>query len=410
MFHDYGLLILLLVAIAIGWWLGRRESFNRSVDEPSRSQYYRGLNYLLDEQPDAAIDSFIDSLPVTPETLETHLAVGKLMRRKGEVERAIRIHQNLLSRPSLPRNYLHRAHLELARDYISAGLYDRSESLLKDLIDESREQRDEARRYLMEIYQAEREWQQAIEVGEALLPKRSFLKAPPPVDKRITAALSNYCCELASLALNKNDYNSARKQLRQALAHDRLCVRATLMMADVEYRSQHYRQAIKSLQNVKEQDAAFIPETLDLIQQCYKKIQDRQGYENYLSACLKISSDPRTVMAHIDLVRERDGERAASELLADRLKNQPSLTGLAQLMDLHIGNAEAAKPADKSVEIFQQLKSDLVVQRDLMTALSRSGHAYRCQQCGFSGRQLHWLCLGCKQWSTVKPARAREYE
>ena len=169
--NDLGIFFLLFLAIAIGWLLGRRSS-TAPVNSPALpSQYYKGLNDILDGRPDGAIDSFINALEVNTETLETHIALGNLLRKKGEVERAIRIHQNLLARPSLPRSQVHQAHLELARDYISAGLLDRAERLLLDLVDESPEQRRTAHLHLLEIYQSERDWLRAIEVASELLPR-----------------------------------------------------------------------------------------------------------------------------------------------------------------------------------------------------------------------------------------------
>ncbi len=158
--NDYLVFVLLFAAIAIGWFLGRRSHRQTQATPDLPSQYYKGLNYLLDGRPDGAIDAFISALEVNSETLETHIALGNLLRKKGEVERAIRIHQNLLARPSLPKAQIHQAHLELARDYISAGLLDRAERLLLDLVDESPQQLRASLRHLMDIYQSEREWQQ----------------------------------------------------------------------------------------------------------------------------------------------------------------------------------------------------------------------------------------------------------
>ena len=413
MLQDFGLLFLLLLAIAIGWWLGRRSLTSRGGG--SMSQYYRGLNYLLDEQPDSELDSFIESLPVNSETLETHIAVGKLMRRKGEVERAIRIHQNLLARPTLPRRHLHHAHLELALDFIKAGLFDRAERLLKDLIEESPQQKHTARRHLMEIYQAEKEWQKAIDEAKSLLPKRSLLKAPPPADSTVVVALSHYYCEMAEQALAKNNFQDARGLLKEALTNDKSCVRASLKLAEVEYQTGNYRQAIKSLKRVKNQDAAFVPETLERANACYKKLGDDAGFDGYLDDCLAHASDLRSVnlrvlLAKIKLTADKRGERAASELLYDQLKIKPSPDGLVKLIELHIVSAEQDLRQALSSQSLQQLKADLNKQRQLLAQLSEQGSSYQCQQCGFFFRQLHWLCLGCQQWGCVKPARMRDSE
>ena len=174
--NDYLVFGLFFVAIVIGWTLGRRSQKKAVVNSPDLpSQYYKGLNYLLDGKPDGAVDAFINALEVNSETLETHIALGNLLRKRGEVDRAIRIHQNLLARPSLPRTQVHQAHLELARDYISAGLLDRAERLLLDLVQESPDQRRASQWHLLDIYQSEREWQKAIDTAADLLPRKSLL-------------------------------------------------------------------------------------------------------------------------------------------------------------------------------------------------------------------------------------------
>ena len=134
---DLSLFILLTVAIAIGFFLGRRGTAavrQRLFSSTLKKRYFQGLNYLLNEQPDKAVDAFIDALEVNDNTLETHLALGKLMRKQGQVDRAIRIHQNLLARPQLNLPDQHQVHLELARDFMAAGLLDRAEMLLRDVM------------------------------------------------------------------------------------------------------------------------------------------------------------------------------------------------------------------------------------------------------------------------------------
>ena len=136
---NWLLYVLILAAIAIGWWLGRRERKHQAANEHQKlsRNYFQGLNYLLNEQPDRAISTFIQALEVNSDTIETHLALGSLLRRRGEVDKAVSVHQNLLARPQLNRETSHYVQLELARDYLLAGLLDRAEKLLLDLIEEN---------------------------------------------------------------------------------------------------------------------------------------------------------------------------------------------------------------------------------------------------------------------------------
>lgn len=394
---DLWQLLLVFTAIAIGWWLGRRgRMVSANNNGALHHQYYRGLNFLLNDQPDSALDTFIEALEVNAETLETHIAVGNLMRRKGEVERAIRIHQNLLSRPSLPRVHLHQAHLELARDFISAGLLDRAERLLQDLIKEASELKETAMHHLLEIYKDEKEWQQAIDIAEQLLPKRSLLKAAPATDKTITSALSHYCCELAELSLKKNDFHGARVQLKKALFYDRGCVRASLLFADIEFRTGHYAKAIKNLRKVREQDPVFIPETIALLRSSYERLGDSEGFYHSMLECLEIYPSATIVLSLVEEITAKKGQQAAADFLAKELKKRPSLLGLTKLVEFHIANSDG------------QSKENLTILQLLIEQLMQNKPRYQCDHCGFSGKRLHWLCPSCKQWGQIKAIRGAE--
>ncbi len=395
---DIWQLILVFSAIAIGWLLGRR---GRAVvasdsDTTLQRQYYQGLNYLLDEKPDGALDAFIEALEVNSETLETHIAVGNLMRRKGEVERAIRIHQNLLARPSLPRVHLHQAHLELAKDYISAGLLDRAERLLMDLLIEAPDMREVAMRHLIEIYQDEKEWQKAIDTGRQLLPKKSLLKPTQPADKGVLVSLSHYCCELAQQAMAKNDFRTARSELKQALGYDKNCVRASLLLADVDFHTANYQHAVKVLKSVRDQDAEFLPETIDRLHACYQKLNQPEGFQEFIQESLALYPSARVLLASVEDIQKRQGDAKAAEFIGQELKRHPSLRGLAKLVELNITNSGGRE------------RENLTILQLLIEQLLQSKPHYQCRHCGFSGRSLHWLCPSCKHWGEMKSIRGAE--
>lgn len=389
-------MLLVFSAVAIGWLLGRWTRPAQKPDAGTARRYYQGLNFLLNDHPDGSVDAFIESLEVNSETLEMHIAVGNQMRRKGEVERAIRIHQNLLSRPSLPREHLHQAHLELARDFISAGLWDRAERLLQDLLEESSELRSVAKRHLMEIYQDEKEWDAAIDMARQILPKRTLLKSSSPTDAQLTVALSHYCCELAEEAIQKKNYLLARGQLKQALAYDPACVRASLLAADLECGAGHFSIAIKHLRRVKEQDPVFIPETIARLRQCYGALGDEEGLANYLADCLEQFPSTRVLLALADLLKTQQGFEAAHDFLTSQLKRRPSLRGLEQLL------------AHNTVGAGEHSRESLSMLHGLIEQIMDNKPQYQCNHCGFSGRHLHWLCPGCKQWGQIKTIRGVE--
>lgn len=401
--NDYLVFLLFFIAIAIGWLLGRHSS-RKVVPAPDLpGQYYKGLNYLLDGRPDGAIDAFINALEVNSETLETHIALGNLLRKKGEVDRAIRIHQNLLARPSLPRPKVHQAHLELARDYISAGLLDRAERLLLDLVHESPLQRRASQRHLLDIYQSEREWQQAIDVAIELLPRKSLLGGTSPVPagepgQPIPVILSHYYCELADEKHQSGDYQGARQVLQEALVQDKQCVRASIMLGEVECEAGRHKLAIKALRKVRQQAPDYVCETIPILRRCYSELNDEKSLRAYLKECLDAQPTAPLVIAAAQDVLEAEGSEVAEEFLAEQLAKRPSLRGLEQLIALQVSSSEG-KTRD-NLGRLQQLVKRLIDERP----------AYRCSHCGFSGRHLHWFCPGCKYWGTMKTIRGTSME
>lgn len=396
--NDLLIFLLLFSAIGIGWLLGRRSVAVTANKSDSSGEYYQGLNYLLDGRPDGSVDSFIDGLEVNSETLETHVAMGNLLRKRGEVDRAIRVHQNLLARPSLPRSQVHLAHLELARDYISAGLLDRAEGLLLALVEESAEQRVVACRHLLEIYQSEREWQRAIDVAKSMLPKRksrlgSASDGQGQGGQQVVVALSHYYCELAEEKILTGEVQIARNLLDKALAWDKQCVRASIMLGEVEYKVGHYPQAIKALRRVKLQDPDYLPETVALLRQCYQQIDDEKSLKIYLEECFGSDPSPNLLLAVAEDICETGGKESAAEFLSGQLADQPSLRGLAKLINLQLDFTDG--PGRDNLGLLQVLVNRLISERPI----------YQCGHCGFSGRQLHWFCPGCQYWGTLKSIR-----
>lgn len=399
--NDYLVFILLFIAIAIGWFLGRRSQRQAIAAADLPSQYYRGLNYLLDGRPDGAIDAFIDALEVNSETLETHIALGNLLRKRGEVDRAIRIHQNLLARPSLPRDQVHQAHLELARDYISAGLLDRAERLLLDLVAESPAQRRASQRHLLDIYQSERDWPRAIAVAQELLPRKSLLGSPQgrvEPGQPVNEVLPHYFCEMAAQKRSAGDLQEARRLLQEALLHDKRCVRASIMLGEVEFECGRHKQAIKALRRVRQQDPDYVSETIPTLRRCHEALDERKALRSYLRECLESQPSAPLVIAAAEDILAAEGSDEAEAFLVRQLQKRPSMRGLEQLISLQMKAVEGR--ARDGLGLLQGLVQKLIEQRP----------AYRCSHCGFSGRRLHWFCPGCKYWGTMKTIRGTSME
>ena len=391
---------LLFSAIACGWFLGRRarrEPAEGVIALPS--QYYRGLNYLLDGRPDGAVDHFISALEVNSETLETHIALGNVLRRRGEVERAIRIHENLLARPDLPTAQMHIAHLELARDYISAGLLDRAEQLLLDLVKESPQQRDVSKQHLIDLYRSESEWTRAIAMAKTLLPRRSLLgksaEAPQQPRQPVPLQLAHFYCELALEQTSDGQHQEAKRSLNEALKSDPGCVRASLELGKLEAARGNHREAIQALERVVDQDARFLAEAIPALRESHAALGEASALSEFLRAKLETHpSTPLTIAVAEDVLRD-DGVEAAREFLASRLADTPSLRGLRRWIRLR-----EEESGDDGRQLSSETEATYSVLNVLLDRLIEERASYCCSHCGFTAKHLLWFCPGCTYWGT----------
>lgn len=406
--QDFASIIIITLAIAVGFYLGRMSLKKKSSTEfiPYASKsYFQGLNYLLNEQPDKAVDAFVDSLDVNKNTLETHLALGKLMRKQGQVDRAIRIHQNLLARPLLDNTQQHHIHLELGRDFMAAGLLDRAEMLLKEVIAESAELRNTAQRFLLDIYQDEREWQQAIHLGEALLGSRFFKSTD---NKRLAMAkmIAHFYCELAEEDRLKGDNAGCKKSLEQALVIDKSALRASLLLGRFYNNQNQYKSALKVLNRAITENSDFIADLLPDLLSAYEGAYHHKGFERFL---LQINNKLANQMPIQGLLYTIDQQLArvdshsqspnlASDMLVKYLRDNPSLVGLNKLIALRLPHLKG------------EVANEVGRLHDLLKKLLDKQFNYRCINCGFSGRQLHWRCPGCKKWDQMSRLKSGEVE
>ncbi len=382
---------LLFVAIAIGWLLGKSESKRqpKSASAPLSRDYFRGINLLLNEKQDEAMEVFLRTLKVNPDTVDTYLVMGSLFRRRGEVDRAIRIHQDLLARPSLTKEQQATVRLELSNDYQKAGLLDRSERILKELVEEGGSQVISCLEKLLVIFEQEKEWENAIDVARQLK-DRDIVK--------YSTMLAHYHCELAASAAELNDIVESRRQLKKALSTDRSCVRASLLQGRVEVQQKNYKAAIKALRRIRHQDPDFIPEMLEPLEMCYDALSQPQDYIKYLFLMLEEHPAISIVIKLADKITEMEDDKAGSYVLSEYLKKRPSVKGLNRLIEYHIPHTDGT--AKNNLSILQAFTKQLIVNKP----------KYRCTQCGFDGKRLHWHCPSCQEWGTVKPIHGLEGE
>ncbi len=390
---DFSLFILILVAIFIGWLLGRRRplsSLKAGAKQPGLAEnYFHGLNFLLNEQPDKAIDFFINGLEVNQDTIETHLALGKMFCRRGEVDRAIKVHQNLLAKPCLDNQQQFNVHLELAKDYLAAGLLDRAEKIFHDLLTKSDDTNQDCLRSLLQIYEHEKEWRSAIKIAKKLA-KTDCAQAGQ--------FIAHYYCELAQQALQQNAKLDARQNIEKAIAYDAQSVRASLLEGQLEYQEQNYAKAAQALKRIRLQDPDYISESVGLLKQCYSKAGKETELASYFAFCVEHYPAITVVLALAELVRSQQGDIAAAGIIADYLKKAPSIRGLNRLIDFHIDHSKG------------KAKENLSILRDLTENLIAHKPVYNCKSCGYSSKELYWLCPSCRQWGAVKPIHGLEGE
>lgn len=374
--------LLLPVAAASGWLAARH------MRHPGRAgkyrldpEFFKGINYLLNEQPDKAIEVFLQIVEIDSETVEPHFALGNLFRCQGEVERAIRIHQNLIARPLLTRKQRNQALFELGRDYYQAGLLDRAENLFREL-SVSDPKNTDALRLLSSIYEQENEWGKAIAVASLLDGSRTVL--------------ANYYCELADQAFAAGDHGHMKKMLRRAYFKDRKCVRASLQAGSLACAEGNHKAAIKSLQRVNKQDPQYLSEAVAPLLECYDRIGRPDLAIDFLGAALQRQNAFQPVMVFAQYLGRHRGEDVAQRYVTEYLQSHPSLPGLEYLI-------ESLRRGDCAEQ-----KTGLDMGRQVIGRLLENIPAYYCVNCGFKGKNMHWQCPGCRQWNTVRPYQGQQ--
>ncbi len=378
----FWLFLLLPVAALSGWVIGRRGGERHSDTQVSRlsTTYFRGLNYLLNEQPDKAIELFLHIAELDKDTFETQVALGHLFRRRGEVDRAIRLHQGLVQRPDLSDPQKVQALLALGEDYMRSGLLDRAETVFTDLakIDQRAPQ---ALKHLIGIYQSERDWSKAIENAS-----RYEAATGEPLGK----LMGQFYGELAARQRAAGDVDAARQAVARAYAADSNLVRAGILEGRIESDAGNDVAAIRAFERAARHDPDYLPEILPTLLAAYERVGDAPGARAFLSEMSEHYRGIAPVLALTRLVEAEDGVAEARAYLAGQLKDRPSVRGEAALIDLTL--AAGADPA----ATLQDLKH-------ITDQLLARNPSYRCSRCGFGARSHHWQCPSCKEWGTIKP-------
>jgi len=368
-------------------WIAARVDIRQLVSE-SRSLprgYFKGLNFLLNEQPDKAIDAFIEIVRLDPETAEMHFALGNLFRRRGETERAIRVHQNLLSRPDLPQEQKEHAQYELGMDYLKAGLLDRAEETFNQLL--HGQYGVQARRALLEIFQREKEWRRAIEAALGLQEAGAGSRQKE---------IAQFYCELAQDALVHMHPEDALPLLEKSLQADRSNVRATILVGDAHLAQGDVEGALLTWRRVEQISVPHVALVAQRLMDGYRKVGRPQEGVNLLKSYLEQASSIDLIEVVFKVVLELDGVDAARELVSGELRRTPTLLGLDKFLEVRLMDAPA------------NVIPELSLVKNLVHGYTQKLARYQCSHCGFKARQFYWHCPGCSKWETYPPRRTEE--
>lgn len=384
-------LLLLPAAAAVGWYAATRLRVRqeRKRDRILSGEYFRGLNFLLSEQADRALEVFIHMVDLDSETIETHLILGNLFRRRGEVDRAIRIHQNIIARPSLSTEQRASALLELGRDYFKAGVYDRAETVFRQIADAG-EMKADAYGHLRVIYEQEKDWERSIWVAGC----------EQTVSGRNQAAhVAHYHCEMGEMALNGGDLSRAAAMARKALSVQHGFIRAELLLGDIAARKEDWREAISRYTEALDQNIDLAMLVLPRLREAHLHLDDLSGYERQLTKRLETHHSAALIQAFAQILAHDSRVDELCTLIQTELAGEHIPLSVIALL------AKAVRDGEPGSENGREALAAAIF------SLERQAeeHAiYRCVRCGFEARGHFWRCPGCHCWGTIKPIEAHE--
>lgn len=385
------LFLLLPVAAGYGWVMGRnsvRQAQRQSSSILSK-HYFKGLNFLLSDQPDKAVDTLIKMIDVNTANAETHISMGNFFRHRGELDRAIKIHQTLVSREGIEAKAKETALFELGRDYALAGFLERAESTFLQLL-KSQNYFIQAQLQLFNIYQTTKEWDRAIELAESMMKNHGD-------SDELCQRISHFYCERAQEYTKKKSFQEAEKELQKAINADEHSVRPWLMLAEMSILKEDYQAANGFLEQVPLRDVTWFSEAVPLLQKIAEQTDNYQELEKALDDHEGVCAT--AYLAKVKLLAQQGSVEAAIDFLLQQLDAAPTMRGFHTLLGLYEQAPEQKKDTD-SLTTLQKLVEQQMLQRP----------KYRCTSCGFSGRKIHWLCPSCKSWGSMKPIKGIDGE
>jgi lipopolysaccharide assembly protein B len=385
---EFWWLLALPVFFGMGWMAARVDI--KSLLSESRSlpsSYFRGLNFLLNEQPDKAIESFLLVAKENPQTVELQFALGSLFRRRGEVDRAIRMHQDLVDREDLPAEDRRKASFELAEDYFKAGLLDHAERVLEKMAEA--DPSADVHRQLLDIYIQGKDWAKAVGAAKQL---------EVSAERNYQKEIANYYCELAITEQVHGRHEAAEAFLGRALETNRRCVRANLLRGEWKARAADHAGAIDAWKQVEEQDPAYLGLAAEGMLESFRAMERLDEGLSLLRGLQHRYPGLDLLTVVYQATAEQEGDEAAWRLVREEVRRNPTLVGLDRLIDAELLRA----PPER--------RQDLQLMKNLVHSHAQALSVYLCATCGFKARQFHWQCPACGGWETFAPRRTAELE
>jgi len=382
MAQDAIIYILLLIAVASGWLLGRFQG-KRSVVRKMGNVPLPSIDFLLAENSDKALERLLDVPEISDEAVELFLSLGVIFRDKGQVDKAIQLHQGLFARSDLSEKSQVRIELELASDFLKAGLLDRAERLLVELISKGGKTRNKSVSLLVELYEEEKEWQSILDLHQQKKLPDSF---------EISARIAQAACELAKGLYQQRDYLESHKYLKLALKVNPLCARANVIFADIAISQNEYNEAVRCYLKALKQDGTVMSVILDNLVMCFQKLDDYSGLDKYLGLSWREDRNIQSLVAKSKTQAEQGNIKDAIEGLLEELYQHPSNKGFFALVELVVANKGELN------------KSQLLAVYDILRRIVESEPDYVCRSCGFKAQEHHWRCPSCKNWASIVSA------
>jgi lipopolysaccharide assembly protein B len=385
------LFLLLPVAAGYGWFMGRNsiKQKDQTAKQDLSIKYSTGLNYLLSNQQDKAIEHLIEALKVENDTVEAHFAMANLFRRRGELDRALKVHEHLVRHANLPTKDKQQAIFELGKDFLSAGLYDRAEKMFNKAL-KSKRYGIKSLTYLMQIYQSTKDWHHGIELKKIIVKSK---------DKKLLHILANFYCELATQALAQDEFILVLELLENALIYDANSCRANYLMAEIYENHQQYNEAAQCYRDIYQQDRDFFLDVIDKMQYCYQQLDEENDFFAFIKQVYEQSGSTSALIKYLSFIELHKGKIKAKEYMLMALRKRPTIRGFKHFVKMQINETEQTE---------QHQSLDMIT--ELISAYLKEKPRYSCRNCGFDTSTHYWSCPSCHDWEQIKPVRGLEGE